>query len=245
MDAGSSGWERPWLQDLERLGPPDRSPSGRERCKVSNSAAERCNLIRQTIFVVDDDPAARDSLVFLLRAHGMASRGFASAQAFLDKPEELQGDCLITDVRMPGMDGLSLVRLLQERATALPIIVVTGHADVSLAVDCMKAGVADFLEKPFSADDLLRALGVALEKGEGVEARRRWREKAVRRRAALSPREDEVLELLTQGLSNKAVAQKLELSPRTVESHRANVMAKMEAGSLSELVRIALASPRS
>lgn len=194
------------------------------------------------VYVVDDDAAVRDSLAALFDAHGYACRAFASAPEFLAAAPTLRQGCLITDVRMPGMDGLELQEQLLRRALAFPLIVVTGHADVPLAVRAMKAGALDFIEKPFTPGTILASVENALSRlaapvdGDG-EA-----EQATARLATLSPREREVLEGLLAGLPNKSIAYDLGISPRTVEIHRARVMDKMQAHSLSELVRIGLAA---
>jgi two-component system response regulator FixJ len=192
----------------------------------------------QTVFVIDDDVAARDSLTFLMRTEGMTSRAFDSARAFLDQLHKDQRGCIVTDVRMPGMDGIALVEALGEIGCIMPIIMITGHADVPLAVHAMKAGVADFIEKPFESETILGAVRSALETAherDTVETRRAAIE---RRQATLTEREGQVLSQVVDGCSNKEIAQQLGISFRTVEIYRANVMSKMQAGSLSELVRM-------
>jgi len=192
----------------------------------------------QLVHVVDDDPAMRDSLAFLLEAAGMQSRTYETAQALLDAAPE--AGCILTDVRMPGMSGLELVRELKRRGSALPIVVMTGHADVPMAIEAMKAGVVDFIEKPFDDDVLLAALTSALAQGEETSRLGHERAAAQARIDALSPRERDVLGGLVAGKANKVIAFDLGISPRTVEIYRANLMTKMQAGSLSELVRMAL-----
>jgi two-component system response regulator FixJ len=192
----------------------------------------------QTVFVIDDDVAARDSLTFLMRTEGMTSRAFDSARAFLDQLHMDQRGCIVTDVRMPGMDGIGLVQALGEIGCLMPIIMITGHADVPLAVQAMKAGVADFIEKPFESETILGAVRSALETAherDTVETRRATIE---RRQSTLTEREGQVLSQVVDGYSNKEIAQQLGISFRTVEIYRANVMSKMQAGSLSELVRM-------
>lgn len=191
-----------------------------------------------TVYVVDDDAAVRDSLAFGLATADLKARTFDSAAALLEALP-LDPGCIITDVRMPGMSGIELVRRLHELGCDLPIIVITGHADVPLAIEAIKAGVADFIEKPFDDDVLIAAIErliaermPALE--ENAEARRRIEE--------LSPREREVLQGLVAGKANKVIAYDLGISPKTVEVHRANLVKKMGARSLSELVRMALAA---
>ena len=193
-----------------------------------------------TIFVVDDDDAARDSLVFLLRTEGLTSRGYPSAASFLNQLLPDQQGCIITDVRMPEMDGLTMVQVLNERGNRMPIIVITGHADVPLAVQAMKAGVADFIEKPFESDTILRSLRQCIEAVHASSATASRRAEIERRKATLTERESQVLAHLADGLSNKDIGQTLGISPRTVEIHRANVMSKMRAESLSDLVRFSI-----
>jgi len=192
--------------------------------------------------VIDDDEAVRNSLAFLFECAGLPVQTYDSALAFLDVAPGLQAGCIVTDVRMPDMDGLALQRRLLELGVRLPLIVITGHGDVPVAVQALKAGAADFIEKPFDDEVLLAGVRAALA------ANRRDRERGVEveriavRLARLTPREREVLDRLVAGQQNKAIAYDLGSSPRTVEIHRARVMEKMGAGSLSELVRMALAA---
>jgi two-component system response regulator FixJ len=191
------------------------------------------------VHVIDDDDAARDALAFLLLAADFPCETYPSAVAFLEVAEKARG-CVVTDVRMPDIDGLQLVRRLQAMGVRLPVIVMTGHGDVPLAVEAMKAGVIDFFEKPFDDEHLLAAIRRAMaESGEG-QARESERAEIRARLDSLSGREGEVLEGLLAGKANKVIAHDLDISPRTVEIYRANVMTKMRAGSLSELVRLAL-----
>jgi len=198
--------------------------------------------VNQAVFVIDDDEGVRDSLTFLLRTAGFTSRSFASARAFLDQLHKDHEGCIVTDVRMPGMDGMALVKNLAEIGCVMPIIVITGHADVPLAVQAMKAGVADFIEKPLDGDALLRSVRLCLKDAEALNARETRKALIEGRRATLTERESQVLKLVVDGLSNKEVALALGISPRTVEIHRANVMSKMSAAGLSELVRMVLTS---
>lgn len=191
------------------------------------------------VHVVDDDPAIRDSLSFLLGAADMTPIVYESALDLLAKGE-LEPGCIVTDMRMPGMSGLELVLKLKERRLFHPVIVLTGHGDVALAVEAMKAGVVDFIEKPFDEDVLLKAIQTALAREENVAARQSERAAVEARIAQLSQREREVFEAIVAGESNKSAAQKLGISPRTVEIYRAHVMDKMGANTLSELVRMAL-----
>jgi two-component system, LuxR family, response regulator FixJ len=194
----------------------------------------------QVVHVIDDDVAVRQSLAFLLSTAGLAVRVHESAVAFLEVVSEATGGCIVTDVRMPGMDGLELQRRLRERKIQLPVIVITGHGDVSLAVEAMKAGASDFIEKPFDDEVLLTAIRSALTR-HATDAERGARGAEVRRRIELlSEREREVLDGLVAGKPNKIIAYDLGISARTVEVYRANVMTKMQADSLSDLVRMAL-----
>jgi two-component system response regulator FixJ len=191
------------------------------------------------VHVIDDDSAVRDSLVFLLDSADLPAVSYDGAAAFLRVAGEARG-CVITDVRMPDMDGLELTRRLKALGVDLPIIVMTGHADVPMAVEAMKSGVADFIEKPFDDDMLLSAVKRALASRSEFESRRSEQSVAVRALASLSPRERQVMEGLVAGKANKVIAYDLAISPRTVEIYRAHVMTKTGAKSLSELVRMAL-----
>jgi len=192
------------------------------------------------VHVVDDDEAARDSLAFLLQAADLAVKTYESALHFLDELPGPGAGCVITDVRMPEMSGLELVRNLNSRGFGLPVIVITGHGDVPLAIEAMREGVVDFIEKPFDDDLILKALHAALARGRDQLERAAQRSLVAHRLASLSMRERQVLNGLMDGHANKVVAQELGISPRTVEVYRANLMSKMQAGSLSELVRMAL-----
>ena len=194
----------------------------------------------RVVHVIDDDAAVRQSLAFLLSTAGLAVRVHASAVDFLKVLPEIQGGCIVTDIRMPEMDGLELQRRLRELKAGLPVIVMTGHGDVPLAVEAMKAGAIDFIEKPFDDEILLSAIRSALSR-HAKDSEREARLAMVRdRMKALSKREQEVLERLVAGKPNKVIAHELGLSARTIEVYRANVMTKMQADSLSELVRMAL-----
>jgi two-component system response regulator FixJ len=193
-----------------------------------------------TVHLVDDDEAIRESLSFLLGTAGLEARPYDSAEAFLAALPAAGAGCVVTDVRMPGMNGLDLVRRLRELGSSLPVVVMTGHGDIPLAVEAMKAGAVDFIEKPFGDETMIRAVRAAI--GHGADATRRQAERAVidARLESLSLRERQVLDALVGGQPNKIIAFELGISPRTVEVYRANVMTKMQAGSLSELVRMAL-----
>jgi two-component system response regulator FixJ len=192
------------------------------------------------VHVIDDDPAMRDSLAFLMDSADLVARTYDSAIAFLDHLPEGESGCILTDVRMPEMSGLELIARLKELGVDLPVVVMTGHADVPLAIQAMKAGVHDFIEKPFDDEVLLGAVRSALAIGRD-HAERAEEAAAIRARIdSLTGRERDVLQGLVAGQPNKIIAYELGISPRTVEIYRANVMTKMGAGSLSELVRMAL-----
>ncbi|KLK91764.1 response regulator FixJ [Microvirga vignae] len=192
------------------------------------------------VHVVDDDLAVRQSLSFLLASDGLPVRLHESASAFLDSVKSASDGCIVTDVRMPGIDGIEFLRRLKSHGFTLPVIVMTGHADVPLAVEAMKEGAIDFIEKPFDDDLFLAAVRAAL-KHQQEHAHHEAQTAEVRARVeALSERESQVLEGLVAGKANKVIAYDLGISPRTVEIYRANVMTKMQASSLSELVRMAL-----
>jgi two-component system, LuxR family, response regulator FixJ len=191
------------------------------------------------VHVVDDDDAVRDSLTLLLESAGLAARTYSSATALLASPPKPPG-CVLTDVRMPDMDGLTLQRSLAESGIRLPVIVMTGHADVPLAVEALKAGATDFLEKPFDDTQLLAAVSRAITASQRIHDEDAAIAAIAARIATLTPRESEVLQLLVEGLPNKTIAYDLGSSPRTVEVHRARIMEKMGARSLAELVRMTI-----
>lgn len=196
---------------------------------------------KSVIHVVDDDEDMRASLVELLEEGGYTARCYARAEELLARGETIEPGCIVSDVRMPGMDGLTLLRRLRAGGSTIPLMLITAHGDVSMAVAAMKAGAIDFLEKPFEADALLAALEAALHQvarknsAEDAEASRQRLQK-------LTSREHEVLEQLVAGRSNKEIAAQLRISPRTVEFHRAHVMEKMAAKGLPELVRVWLSA---
>ena len=190
------------------------------------------------VHIVDDDEAVRQSLAFLLGSAGLAVRLYDSATAFLAGLSGVKDGCLITDMRMPDMTGIELLHQLRAKACGLPAIVITGHGDVALAVEAMKAGAIDFIEKPFDEEAILNAVQAAFERGGGGEG---GEGPAIAARlASLSERERQVVEGLIAGHPNKTIAYDLGISPRTVEVYRANLMTKMEARSLSELIRMAI-----
>jgi two-component system response regulator FixJ len=194
------------------------------------------------VHVIDDDEAVRQSLEFLLRASGMTARTYESASAFLSALPAIETGCVVTDVRMPGISGIELLKRLGEMQVKLPVIVITGHGDVPLAVEAMKIGAVDFLEKPFEDEHLLGSVRSALSRAQQSAVRDARRAEVEARLATLTNREREVLDGLVAGKPNKIIAFDLAISPRTVEIYRANVMTKMAAASLSELVRMALVS---
>lgn len=196
------------------------------------------------VHVVDDDDAVRDSLGLLLESSGFSVKTYDSATAFLDDLPARASGCVLTDVRMPDLDGLALQRRLVELGIGLPVIVMTGHADVPIAVEALKAGATDFLEKPFNDDQLLAAVRNALAASQRAHDEAAAVAGIVARLASLTPREREVLDRLVAGQPNKTIAYDLGSSPRTVEVHRARVMEKMGARSLAELVRMTIAAGR-
>ena len=192
------------------------------------------------VHIIDDDDALRESLEFLLSTVQIPVRSYASATQFLEQSAETVLGCIITDVRMPGLSGIELLKHLKERKISVPVIVITGHGDVPLAVEAMKFGAVDFLEKPFDDEVLVASVQSALREREGHSKRVTERAAIEERLAALSKRERDVLGGLVAGRANKQIAFDLGISPRTVEIYRANLMEKMRAASLSDLVRMAL-----
>jgi two-component system response regulator FixJ len=190
------------------------------------------------VHIVDDDEAVRNSLAFMLGSAGLSVRLYESARAFLDLLDPSAHGCLVTDVRMPDMTGIELLAEIKAKAPYLPAIVITGHGDIPLAVEAMKAGAVDFIEKPFEDEVLLKAVEAALKKIDGDGDAQI--QEVFSRLASLSERERQVLEGLVAGQANKVIAAARGISPRTVEVYRANVMTKMQAKSLSELVRMAV-----
>ena len=190
------------------------------------------------VHVIDDDESAREALAFLIDCAGFQVRAYESAVRFLDAVPTMDHGCIVTDVRMPELTGVELIGRLKALGVEDPVIVITGHADVPMAIQAMKAGVADFLEKPFGDDAILGAIRSALARRTGREEADAEREAIKARMATLSQRESEVMEGLVAGHANKVIAYDLSISARTVEVYRANVMTKMQAGSLSELVRM-------
>jgi len=192
------------------------------------------------VYVIDDDEAMRDSLNFLLDSAGLEVTLFETAQRFLDALPGLDFGCVVSDVRMPGIDGIELLRRMKAAQSKFPILIMTGHGDVPLAVEAMKLGAIDFMEKPFDDDRLTGMIEAAIRQAEPAAKDDTVTQNIVARIATLSPRERQVMEGLIAGLSNKLIARDYDISPRTIEVYHANVMTKMQAGSLSELVRLAM-----
>ncbi len=193
-----------------------------------------------TVFVVDDDQAMRNSLRWLIESVGMKVRTFGSADEFLNDYYPGRAGCLLLDVRMPGMSGLELQEHLRRREIRLPVIIITGHGDVGMAVKAMKSGAVDFIEKPFNDESLLGSIRSALDHDQRQRALQSQRSAIAARLAELTPREHEVMDMVTEGRSNREIAVALGVTAKTVEAHRARVMDKMRATSLAELVRMAL-----
>jgi two-component system response regulator FixJ len=196
--------------------------------------------LSRTVQIIDDDEAMRDSLRFLLISSGFSVRDHSSPVAFLDSLGELDLGCVVTDLRMPEVSGLDLLKTLREREPEVPVIVITGHGDIAVAVEAMKLGAMDFFEKPFSDEALCAAVARALDRKQGQDRSDAERSEISDRIERLSPRERDVLIGLVAGKQNKTIAYDLSISPRTVEVYRANLMTKMQASGLSHLVRMAL-----
>lgn len=196
--------------------------------------------IQQTVYVVEDDEAVRDSLELLLKSDGKPVKTYESANAFLKDYSDKMAGCIVLDIRMPGMDGMELQKKLNEKHSILPIIFVTGHGDVPMAVDAMKEGAVDFIQKPYREEALLEKIEAALE--QDLEQRKTLDEKQeiIRRVKSLTPREAEIMDRMIAGQANKVIAIELEISQRTVEIHRSRVMHKMGTHSLAHLVRMVL-----
>ena len=195
---------------------------------------------RGKVYVIDDDEAMRDSLDFLLGAADFHVTLFESAHKFLDAISTVDFGCVVSDVRMPGIDGIELLKRLKASRNVFPVVIMTGHGDVPLAVEAMKLGAVDFLEKPFEDECIIGMIDVALRQAGSNAHGEAMTHDIASRVASLSPRERQVMDGLIAGLSNKLIARDYDISPRTIEVYRANVMTKMQAGSLSELVRLAI-----
>jgi two-component system response regulator FixJ len=195
---------------------------------------------RGRVYVIDDDEAMRDSLNFLLDSANFNVTLFETALRFLEALPGLEFGCVVSDVRMPGLDGIELLKRMKANQSRFPIVIMTGHGDVPLAVDAMKLGAIDFLEKPFDDDRLIAMIDAAIRQAEPSLKSEALTHDIAARVASLSPRERQVMNGLIAGLSNKLIARDYDISPRTIEVYRANVMTKMQANSLSELVRLAM-----
>lgn len=195
---------------------------------------------RQTVYVVEDDEAVRDSLELLLKSDGKPVRTYENANAFLKDYSDDMAGCIVLDIRMPGMDGMELQKKLNDKHSLLPIIFVTGHGDVPMAVDAMKEGAVDFIQKPYREEALLEKIESALEKDQEQRKTLGEKQEIVRRIKTLTPRESEIMERMIAGQANKVIAIELEISQRTVEIHRSRVMHKMGTHSLAHLVRMVL-----
>lgn len=202
--------------------------------KMSNTPPE------DIVYVVDDDEAARDSLAFLIRTAGIRTRSFAGGAAFLEALDNLAPGCIVTDLRMPDVDGMNILDEIRRREIPMPVILVTGQGDIPLAVQAMRLGALDFLEKPFDDAVMLRAVGLALKRHQEESKAKGERAEIMRRLASLSSRERQVLDGLVSGKPNKIIAYDLGISIRTIEIYRAHVMTKMGANSLSDLIRMTL-----
>ncbi len=196
--------------------------------------------IQQTVYVVEDDEAVRDSLELLLRSDGKPVKTYESATAFLKDYSDQMAGCIVLDIRMPGMDGMELQKKLNEKHSILPIIFVTGHGDVPMAVDAMKEGAVDFIQKPYREEALLEKIEAALAQDREQRKSLGEKQEIIRRIKSLTPREHEIMDRMIAGQANKVIAIELEISQRTVEIHRSRVMHKMGTHSLAHLVRMVL-----
>jgi two-component system response regulator FixJ len=194
-----------------------------------------------SVALIEDDEAILRSLGLLLKGRGMSVAGYSSAEAFLESFAANPPQCVVSDIRMPGMSGMQLQRELHKRDLAVPVILITGHGDIAMAVQAIKQGAFDFIEKPFDEERLIESIGQAIESGNRLRGLKEERATLEARMAELSPRQVEVMWLVADGLSNKEIAIKLSISPRTVENYRAWVMEKMGATNLADLVRKAIA----
>ena len=195
---------------------------------------------QQTVYVVEDDEAVRDSLELLLKSDGKPVKTYDNANAFLKDYSEKMAGCIVLDIRMPGMDGMELQKKLNEKHSILPIIFVTGHGDVPMAVDAMKEGAVDFIQKPYREEALLQKIEAALEQDKEQRKTLGEKQEILRRVKSLTPREHEIMDRMIAGQANKGIAIELEISQRTVEIHRSRVMHKMGTHSLAHLVRMVL-----
>ena len=251
LEFDQDGWYGPWsgAQSLNRGGPrrqADHPRAARRRTGVvhGQDVPGRANGGGMTIALIDDDPAVLDSLQMVLRGHGLKVLCFASAEAFMASPDKSGVECIVSDVRMPGMTGLDLQRALASQDSPPPLILVTGHGDIAMAVQAIKDGAVDFVEKPFDDQRLVESIAKATATGSRLKSQRAAQADIAARMAELSERQRQVMNLVVEGLSNKEIAQRLGISPRTVENYRAWVMEKMDAGNLAELVRKVMMTKR-
>lgn len=196
--------------------------------------------VRQTVYVVEDDEAVRDSLELLLKSAQHSVKSYPTANAFLDEHSDAMAGCIVLDIRMPGMDGMELQKRLNERNSLLPIIFVTGHGDVPMAVEAMKEGAVDFIQKPYHEEALLEKIAAALATDRDQRESLSQKQDIIRRINTLTPRETEIMDRMIAGQANKVIAIELDISQRTVEIHRSRVMHKMGTHSLAHLVRMVL-----
>jgi len=201
-------------------------------------------MTNHNVYVVDDDQAVRDSLRWLIESVGLHVKTFSNGQELLENFNEEEISCLVLDVRMPGISGLDLQQRLKNMNAKIPVIIVTGHADVPMAIQAMKAGAFDFIEKPYSDQLLLERIQCAIEQDDCFKQQQAVNNEINERIDSLTPREREVMGLVVGGHSNKSIAKELGVSIKTVEVHRGNLMTKMKASSLSELVRLVMSSTR-
>jgi len=195
---------------------------------------------RPTVYIVDDDPSVCDSLSWLLESENLVTRIFFSAEEFLDAYRREWSGCITLDVRMPGMSGLELQECLKQKCNSLPVIIITAHADVPMAIRAMKAGAFDFIEKPFLDEQLLDCIRRAIETGNRSRHEQDQRLEIKQHYTTLTPRERQVIQMVVTGMANKVIAADLGLSTKTIEVHRSRIMSKMKARSLSQLVRMAM-----
>ncbi|MCB1742204.1 MAG: response regulator transcription factor [Gammaproteobacteria bacterium] len=205
---------------------------------ASRSGDGQSSVDRERVFIVDDDEAVRRSLVLLMRTAGYVVDDFVSAEALLEHLDSSCAGCAVVDLRLPGMSGLDLQDELSERASVLPVIMLTGHGDVPAAVRALKAGAVDFLEKPFNPRELLERVARAMQQGRERLQQRRLERDVLERLAGLTPRERQVADLIARGLANKNIAGELDISERTVELHRSRVMRKLDTRSVADLVKL-------
>jgi FixJ family two-component response regulator len=199
-------------------------------------------MTRPLVFLIDDDEDVRDALALLLRTMGLAVEAYENAASFLAREAPERFGCVVTDVRMAGMSGLHLLERLQADASGLPVVVITGHGDVAACRRALRGGAVDFLTKPIDEHALLEAIDAGLARGQGDLGKARERDEAARALSVLSQREREIITLIAQGLATKEIARALELSPRTVEKHRAGIATKLGTTSVADMVRLVLAT---